>query len=133
MIPVGGQINTQNTEATDQPSRTWKLDFERGRVTGITDGLEAVRQAVSKIIQTERFRYFIYSFDYGIELKFLIGQSPAIVRSELRRRIVEALQQDDRIQDVTDFDITINGDTATVRFTVVSSFGSFQQEVVMHV
>jgi hypothetical protein len=133
MIPTGGQINAQSTETTEQPSRTWKLDFERGHVTGITDGLEAVRQAVSKIIQTERFRYFIYSFDYGIELNSLIGKSPALVRSELRRRIVEALLQDDRISDVTDFDIVINEDTTTVQFTVVSSFGSFQQEVVMHV
>lgn len=133
MIPTGGSINTQNTQPIEQPSRTWKLDFERGRVTGITDGLEALRQCVSKITQTERFRYFIYSSDYGIELNSLIGQSPALVRSEIRRRIVEALLQDDRIHDITDFDITINGDSATVQFTVVSSFGSFQQEVVMHV
>jgi hypothetical protein len=133
MIPTGGSINTLNTQLTEQPSRTWKLDFERGRVTGTIDGLDAVRQSVSKIVHTERFRYLIYDADYGIELDGLVGRDPVFVQSELRRRIREALTQDDRIESVTDFQIDIAGDTATVRFTVVSSFGSFQQEVTARV
>jgi len=133
MIPVGGQISRQNPPTIEQPSRTWKLDFDRGRVTGMMDGLDAVRQAVFKILKTERFRYLIYSSDYGAEFNGLIGQDPALVRSELRRRIREALTQDDRIEDVTDVQIDIAGDSATVRFTVVSTFGSFQQEVTTNV
>lgn len=133
MIPTGGSIDRQNIETVTQPSRTWRLDFERGRVTGAIDGLDAVRQSVSKIVQTERFRYLIYDADYGIELDGLIGRDPVFVQSELRRRITEALMQDDRIESVTDFQIDITGDTATIQFTVVSSFGSFQEEVMLHV
>jgi len=125
MIPAGGSIDSQNIDTVELPSRTWRLDFERGRVTGMIEGLEAVRQAVFKILQTERFRYLIYDADYGVELASLVGRDPVFVQSELRRRIAEALTQDDRIDSVTDFQIDITGDTATVRFTVVSTFGSF--------
>jgi len=133
MIPTGGSIDTQNTETTTQPSRTWRLDFDRGRAAGTIDGLDAVRQAVTKILQTERFRHMIYDTDYGVELANLIGRDPVFVQSELRRRITEALTQDDRIEGVTDFQIDIVGDTATIRFTVMSSFGVFQEEVTARV
>lgn len=133
MIPTGGILNTQNMEPIEPPSRTWRLDFERGRVIGMIDGLDAVRQATAKILQTERFRYLIYDADYGVELANLIGRDPIFVRSELRRRIREALIQDDRIEDVTDFETDMAGDAVTVRFTVVSSIGSFQEEVTVRV
>lgn len=133
MIPTGGSIDTQNTETVTQPSRTWRVDFERGKLVGMVDGLEAVKQAVFKNLQTERFRYLIYSTNYGLEWDGLIGANPAFVRSELKRRITEALAQDDRIESITNFQIDIAGNTATIRFTVVSTFGSFQEEVTARV
>ena len=133
MIPTGAILNEQNLEPAAQPSRTWKLDFERGRAVGMTDGLDAVRQAVYLILHTERFRHIIYSPDYGTEWHGIVGASPVFIRSELKRRITEALLQDDRIQAVQDFQINISGDAATVRFTVVSAFGSFREEVTTRV
>jgi hypothetical protein len=133
MIPTGGSIDTQNIEPIEHPSRTWRLDFERGRVVGMVDGLDAVRQAVFLILHTERFRYLIFGPDYGMEWNGLIGANPVYIRSELKRRITDALMQDDRIENVTDFQIDIAGDTATVRFTVVSAFGTSQEEVTARV
>ena len=37
-------------EYTEQPTRTYRLDMEAGRILGMTDGLEAMRQAVLKIL-----------------------------------------------------------------------------------
>ena len=133
MIPTGGSLGAQRLEVVEQPSRTWRLDVERGRVAGRIDGLEAVRQAVFKILHTERFRYLIYDSDYGTELTSLIGRDPALVRSELRRRIAEAITQDDRINEVTDFEVDISGETADVKFTVVSTFGTFREGVTLRV
>ena len=133
MIPAGGILSEQNVEQVTQPSRTWKLDFDRGRVVGMTDGLEAVKQAVFLTLHTERFRHLIYSSDYGMEWNGLIGGNPIFIRSELKRRITEALLQDDRIETVQDFQIDISGDTATMRFTVISTFGSFREEVTVRV
>lgn len=111
-----------------QPSLTFGIDFEKGRIIGMIDGLEAVKQAVFIILQTERYRYLIFSPNFGSELQGLIGRDSLFVQSELKRRIREALMQDDRIEDVTNFNIQFNGDSALVRFTVVSIFGSFEAE-----
>jgi len=89
-------------EERQQPSLTWKLDFENKRITQMIDGLEAVKQAAFVILETERFRYLIYSFNFGSELQGLIGKSPLLVRSEIQRLVREALLQDDRITDVRD-------------------------------
>lgn len=133
MIPTGGTIADAATVEVRQPSRTYKLDFAWGRVAGMIDGLDAVRQAVYKILQTDRFRYEIYSFDYGHELGAAIGANPAFVRSEVSRIIQEALLQDDRITDIQNMQVAIEGDSLTARFTVVSDAGSFEQEVVTDV
>lgn len=131
MIPTGGVISNGNTVAARQPSRTWKLDLERGRISGMTDGLEAVKQSVFKILQTERFVYLIYSANYGTETRRFLGSAQGYLESEIKRRIREALLQDDRISDVRDFAFAFDGDSVLVEFTVVSIFGSFQigQEV----
>src|SRR5690606_29056146 len=97
-------------EEEQQPSLTYGIDFEKGRIIGMIDGLEAVKQAVFLILRTERYRYLIYSTDYGSELEGLIGRDSLFVQSELKRRIREALMQDDRIEDVTNFNIHFNGD-----------------------
>jgi len=116
-----------------QPSLTWKLDFDKGRVTGKVDGLDAVRQTVFKVLQTDRFWYDVYSFDYGHELTRLLGNSPEFVQSEATRMLSEALLQDDRIQAVQSVTVDITGDQMTLKFTVVTKYGSFEQEVSRNV
>jgi hypothetical protein len=132
MIPTGGEIR-EPVQEVQQPSLTYRIDLTKGRVNGKVDGLDAVKQAVFKILQTERFRHLIYSFDYGVETNVLTGSSALLLRSELPRRIREALLQDDRISDVMDFKIEVVGDSASATFTVISDFGSFEREVVQGV
>lgn len=132
MIPQGSTINAP-IEEIEQPSQTWKLDFEKGKVTRVIDNLEAIKQAVFKILQTDRFQYLIYSFNYGHELDTLIGQNPLFVQSEFTRMIIEALTQDDRITGIENMQIDIEGDRMFARFTVVTQYGSFDQEVSTNV
>jgi hypothetical protein len=132
MIPTGGTLKNAQVQRVQQPSRTWKLDFEAGRITGMIDNLEAVRQAVFKIMQTQRFAQLIYSFRYGNELDRLIGMSPLYVQSEATRFVQEALSTDDRVRGVENVSISLDGDAMTISFTVVTQYGSFQasQEVI---
>ncbi|SDJ92888.1 DUF2634 domain-containing protein [Paenibacillus naphthalenovorans] len=109
-------------EEERQTSRTYRLDLENNRITGMIDGLDAVRQTVFMIMSTERFAYFIYSENYGMERRSVGGFS-----LELQRWISEALLQDDRITGIEDFETTIRGDQADVSFTVVSIFGRFAE------
>lgn len=130
MIPVGGVPNI-SLESVIQPSLTWKIDFNRGRIGGMVDGIEAVKQMVFLTLHTERYENAIYSFDYGVELHGLVGKNGAYVRSELSRRISEALMQDKRVKGIEAFDAVIMGDSIAVTFTVLTDFGKFQysQEV----
>ncbi|MNU85106.1 hypothetical protein D3C71_748440 [compost metagenome] len=128
MIPIGGDLE-DGLEVVEEPSRTYRLDLGQGRAYGMVDGLDAVKQAVSKILQTDRFQHLIYDADYGSELTGLRGRSSGYVRSEMDRRIREALLQDDRIIGVEDMQIMIAADEATATFTVVSSYGNYTEEV----
>lgn len=134
MIPSGSVIGTDliiQSDLGSETSRTYKFNPETGVIAGMTDGLDAVKQAVYKILRTERFQYLIYSANYGSEILSLIGQDRQLYQSELRRRIEEALLQDDRVSAVEDLRIEFMEDSSVAWFTVVTPYGNFQasQEV----
>lgn len=92
---------------------------------GKADGTEAVKQAVLKILNTERYGYEIYSWDYGIEIQDLIGQPDDYVLSELESRISEALETDDRIEGIENFSAERTGrKTIQCSFTVITTDGN---------
>lgn len=104
-------------------TKTWELSLENNRFLGKIDGVEAVRQAVYFILNTERFQYRIFSSDYGVELQNLIGVNRKYVDAVLEHRIKEALIQDTRIVGISDFSSTWKRNTVTLTFTVVSHYG----------
>lgn len=117
----------EELELVAMPSLTYKIDFQKKRMSGMTDQLAAIKQAVFIILHTERFKHMIYSDHFGIEIENLIGTNPIYVKSELARRITEALLQDDRITSIEDFQFVFNDHNVEVTFTVVTEFGSFQE------
>ncbi len=98
MLPVRDTRNDINENITveESPTKTYKMKLFGDRINGKTDEQEAMKQAIYKILNTERYSYSIYSWNYGIELK-------DFCKSELKRRIKEALIQDERILDVNAF------------------------------
>jgi hypothetical protein len=118
--------NTIIQEDDRMPSYTYYIDFDRNRIIGTVDDIEAVKQAIYLILQTERYESLIYNFYYGTEFDSLIGKSRELITSELERRIREALLEDDRIVRVTDFTIEFTSDKAIVEFTVNTIFGDIE-------
>ena len=109
------------------PTKTYYIDFEKKRIVGKVDGQEAMKQAILKILLTERYDFKkVYSDYYGVELKDMIGLLPFIVRVQLEPKITEALLCDDRIKSVVDFDITVKKKVVSVNFTVKTIFGDVQ-------
>lgn len=124
MIPEQ-QVDLTNLEVISQPSLTYKLDFERKRISGKIDNEEAIRQLVMKILYTERYAYVIYSSQYGVELDRLIGKDYDFIVSDLERTITEALLADDRILGITDFVVEQTAiDRMAVSFRVNSVVGA---------
>lgn len=123
-------------EVVEEPSYTYRMvlpisENEATKFNGKTDELEAVKQAVYKILNTERYIYPIYSWDYGIELIDLFGQPIPWVYPELERRITEALVWDDRVESVTDFEFEDIKNAVHARFTVNTIFGSYEETLVV--
>jgi phage baseplate assembly protein W len=116
----------------DETSRTYAITAD-GTVAGFVDELDAIRQAVYLILNTERYDYQIYSWDYGSEIKGLYGMPMDYCIAELERLIPEALKRDDRIDDVTDFEFAADGSSLTVAFTVHTLIGEMQMETEFNV
>lgn len=129
MIPkVTNDDLAADFEVENQPSKTHKMNFEDESIRNHTDDLEAIKQAVYKILHTERYQYIIYSWNYGIELQDLFGMPLPYVYPELKRRITEALTWDERIEDVTDFSFNHKRGEVSTTFTVHSIAGDFEAE-----
>lgn len=127
MLPLNDKDILQIDESTE-PSNTFFIDFEKGRISGFVDEREAVKQAIMLILNIERYKFLIYSWNYGAELEALIGTHPDIVEDEAERLISEALLQDDRITAVYDFEFSRNRDTLLVNFKVDSIYGDIDIE-----
>lgn len=122
-----------------QEARTWALNdlaSEAGEageagsfLQGSCDGLEALRQAVFLLLQTERGRWPVFSAGFGVDLLGLVGQPAAYVIPEAERRLREALLQDDRVLAVEEFRFARQGRKLTVSFLVRSVYGDLQAEV----
>lgn len=134
MIPSRNTILTTELNVTTQPSKQHRMDLDRTRIFGMCDGLEAVKQSIFKILNTERYAYIIYSWNYGIELNDLYGQPVMYVCPEIERRIQEALLQDDRITAVDEFEFdTSKKGVVSVTFTVHTFFGDLNEEMAVNI
>ena len=107
----------------DQPSLTWIADPATRRLRGRGDNYEAVRQAVEVFVSVERFRWQIYSPNFGIELDGLLGNEPGFAASELQRRLSDAFLPDSRILGISDFSYTFEDGVLTAEVTVNTVFG----------
>jgi phage baseplate assembly protein W len=132
MIPSIEILTQEITEQT-YPNRTYKIVIDSDRISGYTDDLEAIKQAIYLILSTERYQHIIYSWDYGVELLDLIGKPMPYVMSEIPRRIKEALIQDNRITDVVDFEFTKKGNKLHTTFTVVTNIGEIPSALEVEV
>lgn len=105
-----------------EPSLTYRLDLDNKRIIGRVDDVEAVKQAILLILQTERYKSEMYSWDYGFEMEDLRGAPIPYVMSEVKQRLIDALTADDRIESLEDFKITKMGkNTLHIIFTVITT------------
>lgn len=104
---------------------TWNLDEMSG--TRIS-GLDSLCQAIRVMLEVPRYRYPIYSWQYGSELDTLIGSGFSDVQQKAPTMIRDALLRDDRIDEVDSFTVsrTQQRDAADITFTVHSRLGNIE-------
>ncbi len=125
MIPDYTKLmNLDISFANIQTSRDYSLNSNSNN---IIDDLLAIEQVAYKILNTQRYIYPIYSWNYGIELDDLYGKSVIYVCAELENRIIDALTYDERISKVHDFVFdTSKKRIVSVTFIIDTIFGQLQ-------
>lgn len=129
-------IDTIEDEA-EEINKTYAIDFENGRISGMIDGIDAVKQAITKILLTERFKNLIYTNEYGSEIKDTLmspGNTDDFLQAEIPALIKEALLVDKRILAVDNVVLdyaTPTHDSVKVSFDVTTIYGDITQEEVI--
>jgi hypothetical protein len=129
-LPNSAKTAIYENENREYPTETYLVDKSTGTIKKVGGGLEAMKQAIEIILDTERYENQIYTSNFGRELKKLIGKPPEYVTSMLKRRIQEAFSSDKRILSVNDF-LFDDTDLGTLRctFQVKTVYGTIPGEV----
>ena len=88
------EIAQVTPEVTASSIREYELDFKTGRLTGrIVEGVDALCVWAYLALKAKRYRWVIYSWQYGEEYTNLIGYSfdEDYLYSEVKRYIEECL------------------------------------------
>lgn len=133
MLPITNTYIGDNVLNTEQTSLTYYLKQEENKINEYINGIKAIKQAVFKILMTEKNKFDIYGDGFGIELSDLFGKSVYYAQSEIPVRIKNALLYDSRITDVYDFSFSYPNEKGCLKvsFFVSSIFGEdeFSMEV----
>lgn len=120
-------IETSKAEFTSYSSSEWIVDFDSGNNGEPSASLEAVAQDVRFALDTERYCYPIMGANFGVSLLDLVGADYSYIRSEVARRIRDALSIDDRILSIDDFTFDRLDDAGlSVSCTITTIFGNIQ-------
>ena len=125
-IDEDDELIIEEEETRSEPT-DYEIDFTTGELTGkIITGLAAVIQWIRLALETERYFYNQFSWEYGSEIKTLIGQSfsEEYITSEVQRMVTDALSTSEDIDSISSLEVAMNGDSLRVDFTVNTPYGS---------
>lgn len=131
MIPQG--LNP-DVEIVEQANTTWEIDLEKNTVKSNTiDGRDALIQAIYLILNIERYDYLIYSWNYGAELKELIGSQPQFAISEIKKRVSDALLVDTRIISIVSFEHERTREAVIATIVLNTIYGQIEIERTVNI
>jgi phage baseplate assembly protein W len=117
-----------------ETSRTYNIDWVNGRITGMIDGLDAVEQAMTKVLLTERYKNLIYDDEYGSEIKDTVmseDNTNEFLESEIPELTKDAFANDERVLSVDNFSVNATeGDTLSTSFDASTIYGNLSFEEV---
>lgn len=118
-------IKTSRVEFASYSSKEWIVDFETGDNGQPKSNLDAVAQDIRFALETDRYKWPIMGSNFGASFDDLIGTDYNYIRSEVVRRIRDALSIDDRILQVDGFQFTPLDDSGIlISCTVNTTFGN---------
>jgi hypothetical protein len=108
--------------------KDFKMYYDNEIMLGFTQNdIERLKQWIYNCLMTERYDYEIFTHNFGVSLKNLLGGETerGLLTQQIADNIRDGLTYDDRINDVTDFDISFDdlAGTITAKFNVQSIYG----------
>lgn len=135
IFPDWGEAPAEQSGQALPLFQEWDVDWERNAFAlrdgrpYLVSGDQALKIWVRRAlhIQSQRFEYTAWSFDYGNELAALWGHagSRGILESLLRRYIREALLVSPYIREVGSFSFSYQGSRVTAAFSVATVYNGF--------
>lgn len=92
----------------------------------IVEGNEAIKVWCFKSINTNRYEHSIYSWNFGCEIKELLGQNytPSLTKSEAERLIKESLLINPYILEVNVSDVNFNDSLLSANIKIKTIYGA---------
>lgn len=128
MLPEDSEIVQSGKTSERAPSKTYKVDLDKNKITGIIDGKEALEQAICFALLTQRYEYAIYPHSYGTDWSKVIGESFLKAMAAAKTAITDSLMCDDRINGIDNFEFEKKERGMQIRFRVKSVFGDIYKE-----
>lgn len=140
ILPTFNEIEIKVNEDNKEELPVYKeidWDFETNTpvlINGsfkIVERNEALKVWIYKAIKTERFRYGIYSWNYGCEIESLInkGFTKDLISSEVERFVTEALMTNEYILTVNYVSVNFEKDVLTTSITATTIYGEVNLNV----
>ena len=120
------EIAQVTPEVTASSIREYELDFKTGRLTGrIVEGVDALCVWAYLALKAKRYRWVIYSWQYGEEYTNLIGYSfdEDYLYSEVKRYIEECLFINEHITGIEDLTVNQVNEMLYIRFRMITDVG----------
>ena len=123
----------------EKTSRTYKIDWDEGRIGGFVDRQEAMNQYIKKALLTPRFRCLIYSGQYGSEIIDRLMDKNVTrdyIEAEMPFLVRDTLIHDQRILNVYNVAISFMDtyplqDSCIITFDVNTVYGTAHIKEVM--
>lgn len=128
------EVDEDDDESSVTIPYEYGIDFSTRQLTGeIVSGIDAVKVWAWLALLTARYRYLIYSWEYGCELESLIGTeySEEFTTARAKKFITECLMQNPYITGIANYKPQFDKDQLKVEFTLLTEFG--EEEMIVNV
>ena len=119
------------TETIENSEITFLIDKETKTIKGFGGGKVAFEQYVSLAMRTERFKYPIFSNNYGFQSRDLLSKDPNFIQAMFEKRVQDCLT-DKRVLGFDNFvfDNTKNSNKEmSIDFDIENVYGTSHYEV----
>ncbi|ROR28359.1 uncharacterized protein DUF2634 [Mobilisporobacter senegalensis] len=124
-----GQVSAE--EVIKVP-KEYGINLDTGKFTGkIVEGVEAIKIWIYNALKTSRYKYNIFSWDYGSEIEDLIGHAytQEYLEMEAKRMVEDCLMMNQYITGISDFNVKSEYDKLSISFTANTLFGEVRIDV----